>query len=79
MESDDSVDNMAQGAGFVQPWTSLYGQRCARVLDLGAATDSRRSRAAGAAAADAAQLDHDGDTVSGSPCSPAATEDDCGA
>ena len=51
----------------------------ARVLDLGAATDSRRSRAAGAAAADAAQLDHDGDTVSGSPCSPAATEDDCGA
>ena len=51
----------------------------ARVLDLGAATDSRRSRAAGAAAADAAQLDHDGDTVSGSPCSPAAAEDDCGA
>ena len=77
---------MAQGAGFAQPWTSLYGQRCAYVLGLGEATDSRRSRAAGAAEGDVDQLDHDGDTVSaGSPCSSAATaqscraEDDCGA
>ena len=52
----------------------------AYVLDLGAATDSRRSRAAGAAAAgDADQLDHDGDTVSGSLRSPAAAEGDWGA
>ena len=51
-----------------------------RVLDLGAATDSRRSRAAGAAAAaDVDQLDHDGDTVSGSLRSPAAAVDDCDA
>ena len=53
------------------------------VLDLVAATDSRRSRAADVEA-DNDQTDHDGDTVSGSPCSAAvarcdSAHADCGA